>query len=189
MTTNKWGRTGGFFTVGEVIDRMDPSQSGKHKVNWKTGGAAQDQLTDTGDHPWSSTIHPSSDPSLNQTGGPHTGLRPGTKVFGISIDGQDYMIMGTMPSTGSGSPDGSPTYDSDIPQPAKDSSSGADGVGVQPRHGDVRLQLTEDGTGSAQPNDNADTKSIIQFGVDESTNGAAKEPGKETIANQNAMTA
>ena len=188
MTTNKWGRTGGFVTVGEVIDRMDPTQSGKHKVKWKSGGANQDQLGGGDDHPWSGTIHHAANPSLNQTGGPHTGLRPGTKVFGMSIDGQDFMIMGTMPSTGSGSPDGSPTYDSDIPQSAKDGNGGGE-VGAQPRNGDVRLQLQEDETGAAMAGGSSDSRSITKYAEEDGNNGASLQPHQETIANHDKMSA
>lgn len=186
MTTNKMGRLGGFVSIGEVIDRMDPTQSGQHKVKWKIGGANQDQFGGKGDHPWSKSLYPSSNPSLNQTGGPHTGLRPGTKVMGISLDGQDFFIIGSMPSSGKGEADGNPTYDSDIPQPAKDENSGE--VGAQPRHGDVRLQIKEDDSGVSSGSSN-DGKSITLFGEEESTNGAAKEPKKETIANENMMAA
>jgi hypothetical protein len=190
MATNKFGRTGGFVSMGEIIDRMDPTQSGQHKVKWKTGGANQDQMGGNDDHPWSKTLSPSHNPSLNQTGGPHTGMRPGTKVMGISMDGQDFFILGTMPSSGKGSADGSPTYDSDIPQHAKDSSSGGDGVGAQPRNGDVRLQLKEDDSGAPMDSDGGgDSKSITKWAEEESTNGKADKPAKETVANGDAETA
>jgi hypothetical protein len=187
MATNKLGRTGGYVSMGEVIDRMDPTQSGQHKVKWKIGGANQDQFGGNDDHPWSKSVYPSHNPSLNQTGGPHTGMRPGTKVVGISLDGQDYFILGTMPSSGSGSTDGNATFNSDIPQPAKDTQSSG-GVAAQPNNGDVRLSIQEDSTGM-NSGTTSDGKSVIQFGVDESTNGAAKEPTLESVANENTMSA
>ena len=189
MATNKMGRTAGYVSMGEIIDRMDPTQSGKHKVKWKSGGANQDQMGGNDDHPWSHMLHPSHNPSLNQTGGPHVGLRPGSKVMGISMDGQDFFILGSMPSTGKGEADGKPTYDSDIAQHSKDDSSGGDGVGGQPRNGDVRLQLKEGEGGVPQQMDNTDSKSITLWAEEDSTNGKAKEPKKETIANGDTMSA
>lgn len=145
MTTTNYGRTAGFFSTGEVKDRMDPTQSGLLRVNWNIGGANQDTLGKE-ELPWSKVLYNSSDPALKQTGGPHVGLREGSKVFGFSLDGQDWVILGSIVQGGKGEPDSNPTYDSDIPRPAKSQQVDGPSYGVdpQPRYGDVNDIVTQD---------------------------------------------
>jgi hypothetical protein len=171
MATNQFGRTGGFFSVGEVVDRFDPTQSGLLKVNWNMGGANQNEIGKT-DLPWSKALYPSSNPSLKQTGGPHTGLREGSRVFGFSMDGQDYVILGSIVQGGKGEPDGKPEYDSEIPRPAKSEKVEGDGQGQvdpQPRYGDKNDIVTQ--------------KSIWKYAEEEGGQDkkAAKYPSYETV--------
>ena len=129
------GRASGFIAVGEVMDVNDPWQHGAVKVQWKIGSAAQNELG-LDDLPWTKAMFPSTNPSLGQVGGPHTGLRKGSTVIGIPMggDGQDFLIIGSLVSTGNGQPDQTQTPDSDIARAAKQSKN--DDVS-QPRYGDV----------------------------------------------------
>lgn len=151
---SRFGRSGGYLTVGRVVNvEDDPTQSGQVRVIWETGAASQDTL-DEKDVPWTRTMFPTTNPSLEQTGGPHTGLRKGSKVYGVPLgdDGQEFMIIGSVPSSGKGEADGKPELDSDIPQAAKDGEA-RDGES-QPRKGDVNAVVTKD-------------KSITLFGEEE----------------------
>lgn len=143
MSLTNFGASSGFIAMGVVVDHEnDPSQSGMVKVRWMTGAAVQDQLSDD-DLPWTRTLFPSTDPALSQTGGPHTGLRKGSTVVGIPLDGQgqDYLVIGSTVKSGSGSEGGGQvTYDSDIPRAAKSASIGGQ---AQPRYGDVNGIVTE----------------------------------------------
>lgn len=138
-----FGQPSGFIAVGEVVDHLnDPSQSGMVRVRWKTGSAVQDQIAD-GDLPWTRTMFPSTDPALSQTGGPHTGLRRGSLVVGIPLDGQgqDYLVVGTIVRSGTSSEGGGQSqYDSDLPRPSKSDSIGGQ---AQPRYGDVNGIVTQ----------------------------------------------
>lgn len=133
------------LVIGEVINRMDdPTQTGQCKVQWNMGQINQSDLQES-DLPWSKSLMSRHSASLRGVGGPHTGYLGknegkdggGSKVYGLSMsgDGQDMVILGSVPSGGSGSPDGNPTYNSDIPQPGKSQSNGQGG-GDQPNYGD-----------------------------------------------------
>lgn len=137
------GRHSGFIAVGEVVNRDDdPSQSGKVRVRWKTGSATQEAVADD-DLPWTGSVFPSTNPSLGQTGGPHTGLQKGSTVIGIPLDGQgqDFLILGSVVSGGQSSPDEPAKFDSDIPQAGKSDSNGGES---QPRYGDVNGVVCEE---------------------------------------------
>jgi hypothetical protein len=143
VAEQNYGRTGGYFTVGIVKNvEDDPTQTGLVKVQWQVGGGAQDQLGED-DLPWTRCMFPASNPSLGQTGGPHTGLRVGSVVYGVPIDGagQEFMIVGSSPKSGDGDPDQDAQYDSDIPQPAKIQDVGGQD---QPRYGDVNAIVTQE---------------------------------------------
>ena len=162
MTDKSFGHTGGFFVFGEVVNRKDdPTQTGKAKVRWNIGGINQSQMSES-DLPWSGALFPVSNPSLSGTGGPHTGLREGSKVVGISPsgDGQDVIMLGTVVSAGKGGTDGSKTFDSDIPIPAKDQSTGGQ---TQPKSGDQNGVVTND--------------SIVKYGQDQGGGAPAASAG------------
>lgn len=136
-------RTG--LVMGEVVDRMtDPTQTGQCKVKWNMGQINQSDMSE-GDLPYSKSLMSRHSASLRGIGGPHTGYLGsnegkqggGSKVYGLSIsgDGQDMIILGSVPSGGKGDVDGQPQYDSDIPTPGKTESNG-EGGGSQPNHGD-----------------------------------------------------
>jgi Gp5 N-terminal OB domain len=137
--TGTASRTG--LVIGEVISRQDPTQTGMVKVRWNLGQINQSDLKEE-DLPWSKSLMSRHSASIRGMGGPHTGYLAanegkgeGSKVYGISIsgDGQDFIVIGSVPSGGSGNPDGQPQYNSDIPQPAKQQDVG--GIS-QPRYGD-----------------------------------------------------
>jgi len=133
--TGAASRTG--LVIGEVINRKDdPTQTGQCKVRWNLGQINQSEFSEN-DLPWSKSLMSRHSASIKGVGGPHTGYLEGSKVYGFSIsgDGQDMIILGSVPSGGSGSPDGQPTYNSDIPQPGKNQSNGQGG-GDQPLYGD-----------------------------------------------------
>ena len=134
-STGGASRTG--LVIGEVINRKDdPTQTGQVKVRWNLGQINQSDLSED-DLPWSKSLMSRHSASIKGVGGPHTGYLEGTKVYGLSIsgDGQDMIVLGSVPSGGKGDIDGQPQYDSDIPQPAKIESNGQGG-GNQPRYGD-----------------------------------------------------
>jgi hypothetical protein len=133
---------GGFITFGEVVNVADdPTQSGLVRVKWQLGAATQTEVPDT-DLPWTKSVLPSTNPSLKQTGGPHTGLQKGSRVVGVPIDGsgQEFLIIGSIVSSGTGKPDEKATLDSDIPRAAKVEENGGE---KQPRHGDVNDVVTQ----------------------------------------------
>lgn len=159
MSVRDLGKSGGFLTIGEVVNRKDdPTQSGMVRVRWLTGGAVQHEIADD-DLPWTAAIHAGSNPSLGQTGGPHTGFREGTKVVGIPIDGQgqDFLILGSLVKMGTGDVDQPGTIDSDIPQAAKSNENGGE---TQPRWGDVNAVVTQ--------------KSIVEYAESEAGGRSAK---------------
>lgn len=126
------------LVMGEVMNRKDdPTQTGQCKVKWNMGQASQSNMSED-DLPWSKSMMSKHSASIKGVGGPHTGYLEGSKVYGLSTgaDGQDFVILGSVPSGGSGSPDGQPTYDSDIPQPGKTQNNGQGG-GSQPKYGDM----------------------------------------------------
>lgn len=144
MTESNLGRTAGFVAVGTVVNRKDdPSQTGKCKVRWNIGGVNQDQLQEH-ELPWSDKLHGSSNPSLGNKGGIHTGLLEGSTVIGISPagDGQDIVIIGSLVKSGNGNPDSTPTWDSDLPIAAKDQNNGQGG-GSQPKYDDINGVVTQ----------------------------------------------
>ena len=167
MTDKNTGRN--FFVMGEVVNRKDdPTQTGRCRVRWNIGALSQDQLGDD-DLPWSRSLYGGGqNPSVRNTGGPHTGYQEGSKVYGFSPsgDGQDVIIMGSMPSGGKSSPDGSGAneYDSDIPHAAKSEQNGQSGGGSQsqPSFGDRNGVVTQ--------------SSIWKFGEQEG--GPTKSPSK-----------
>lgn len=133
--TGTASRTG--LVMGEVVNRKDdPTQTGQCKVKWNMGQISQSDLSE-GDLPWSKSLMSRHSASLKGVGGPHTGYMEKSKVYGLSIsgDGQDMIILGSVPSGGKGDVDGQPQYDSDIPTPGKTESNG-DGGGSQPSFGD-----------------------------------------------------
>lgn len=159
MTEKNLGRAGGFMCFGEVLNRDDdPTQTGKCKVKWNIGGINQSQLGED-DLPWSSILSPSSNPNLKNIGTPQTGLMKGSKVVGFSPsgDGQDVIILGSMPSAGKGGTDGTKDFKSDIPIPAQSQENGGQSQGS---YGDKNGVVTEN--------------SIVQYGQDEGGNGAAQ---------------
>ncbi len=139
--TGSASRTG--IVIGEVVNRLDdPTQSGMCKVRWNLGQINQSELKEE-DLPWTKSLMSAHSASLRGIGGPHTGYigsnegkGEDTKVYGVSIsgDGQDFIILGSVPSAGKGDVDGVPQYDSDIPQPGKIEKNGQGQV--QPRYGD-----------------------------------------------------
>lgn len=146
MADKDFGRSSGIISVGTVVNRKDdPSQSGRLKVRWETGGLSQADMQES-DLRWSPTLFHSANPSASSNtqgaagtgpiGGPHTGLLEGSKVYGIpvSADGQTMLIIGAAPAAGNAQPDGSPTFDSNIPAEAKSQSNGGEN---QPRYGDT----------------------------------------------------
>lgn len=137
------GAYAGLISIGTVVDvENDPSQSGMVRVRWQTGSATQDKIQDD-DLPWTRVLFPATNPSLSQTGGPHTGLRVGSTVVGIPLDGsgQEFLVIGTIVRGGSGGLDSPPVYDSDIPQPSKVQSNGGE---TQPRFGDVNSVVSQE---------------------------------------------
>jgi hypothetical protein len=134
-STGSASRTG--LVIGEVLNRKDdPTQTGQCKVRWNLGQINQSDLSES-DLAWSKSLMSRHSASLKGVGGPHTGYLEGSKVYGLSIsgDGQDMIILGSVPSGGKGEVDGQPEYDSDIPQPGKSESNG-EGGGNQPKYGD-----------------------------------------------------
>lgn len=131
------------LVMGEVVDRMsDPTQTGMVKVRWNMGQINQSDLSEK-DLPYSKSLMSRHSASIRGIGGPHTGYigsnegkGGGSKVYGMSIsgDGQDMIILGSVPSAGKGDPDGQPQYDSDIPQPGKVEKNGTGES--QPKYGD-----------------------------------------------------
>jgi hypothetical protein len=151
MAETSFGRPSGYMAVGRVVNvKDDPTQTGQVRVKWLEGAASQDTIGDE-DLPWTRCLFPVSNPSLGQTGGPHTGLQVGSMVYGTTVDGagQEYMIMGSAPKSGSGEHDQDPTFDSDIPQSAKQEKTSE----TQPRYGDVNAIVTK--------------KSIVPYGEQE----------------------
>jgi len=112
-------------------------------------------------------MFPPTNPSLGGVGGPHTGLKVGSKVYGSPTDGsgQDFLIVGTLVAGGKGDPDQEQKSDSDVPAEAKEQTK--DGLN-QPRYGDRRYDADAK---------KLDIKSIIQWAADE---GADKKPAKYT---------
>lgn len=161
MAERNLGKSAGWISVGEVMNRDDdPSQTGSCRVNWKLGGISQDQLKES-ELPWSPSLSGSANPSLGHTGGPHTGHAKGSQVIGISPsgDGQDFIILGSMPKGGTGQPDGNPTYSSDLPYPALSQENG--GEKQSGKSGDVNGIVTQN--------------SIVKYGEEEGGNfGNAK---------------
>lgn len=161
------GRYSGHVVVGEVVDTADPWQSGSVRVLWHVGSAVQDQLSKE-DLPWSRVMFSSTNPSLGQVGGPHTGLRVGSKVYGMPVDGagQDFLVLGSVVSSGTGEPDQQQTPDSDIPTGAKQQTM--DGLS-QPRFSDKNnVALRPDGS--------VVRESIVQYARDEG--GPQRRPCK-----------
>lgn len=152
------GRFSGHLVIGTVVDNNDPWQAGNYKVRWQVGSAVQDQLSD-GDLPWSRTLFPPTNPSLKKVGGPHTGLLPGTRVYGFPVDGagQDFVIIGSVVSAGQGQPDQQQTPDSEIPTGAKVHQ--VDGID-QPHFGDKNDV-------ARKPDGGVVTDSIVQYARDE----------------------
>ena len=135
MADRSQGKTGGWITVGKVLNRKDdPTQSGMVKVQWQSGGAGQDQMSED-DLPWTKTMNPVSNQGLDQKGGSHSCLMENSTVIGMPIDaaGQEFVIIGSMTKAGNGDIDQSANYDSHIPQAAKNEG----GAESQPRYGDV----------------------------------------------------
>jgi hypothetical protein len=153
MSGKNFGRAGGYLAVGKVVNvKDDPTQSGQVRVKWTVGGASQNKLQDD-EVPWSRTLFPASNPSLGQTGGPHTGLQVNSVVYGIPIgdDGQEFLVIGSVPKSGDAEVDQEGKFDSDIPQPAKVKENDGES---QPRHGDINGVVTKD-------------KSIWKYGEEE----------------------
>lgn len=162
MSDRNLGRASGFIAIGTVANVAgDPTQSGQARVKWQIGAAAQDQMQE-GDLPWSKVLFHPANPSLNQTGGPHTGLQVGSQVVGVPIDGhgQDYLILGSIAKMGNGAPDGTATYDSDVPQSAKVQTNGGQ---QQPRYGDVNYVVTKSESIVAYGQNQGGTNSAAQF--------------------------
>lgn len=156
------GRYSGFITVGEVVNvEDDPTQSGQARVKWLSGAAVADKVSDE-DRPWHPSLFPTSNPSLGQTGGPHTGLRKGSRVIGIPLDGagQDFLILGTIVKGGEGGSDGGAKIDSDIPQPAKIQQNGGED---QPRWGDRNSVVTDDSIVKYAENEGGREKKAARF--------------------------
>lgn len=154
------------LVVGEVSNVADPWQAGNVKVKWRVGSAMQDQLEDA-DLPWTRVMHPPTNPSLGQVGGPHTGLKVGSKVYGVPVDGsgQDFIIMGTIVAGSNGQPDQTNDPNSDIPTAAKQQSM--DSL-QQPKYGDHN---------NVAKNDNElVTQSIVDYARDKG--GPKKQPAK-----------
>lgn len=152
MTERNFGKSGGFMVFGEVVNRDDdPTQTGKVKTKWNIGGINQSQMGE-GDLPWSTVMQGSHNPSLNNIGSQHTGLMKGSKVIGFSPsgDGQDIIVIGSMPSSGKGGTDGTKDFKSDIPLPAQSESNGGQSQGS---FGDKNGVVTQD--------------SIVKYGQDE----------------------
>ena len=106
---------------GTVVDRKsDPTQSGQVKVRWDIGTINQSDLKDD-ELPYSRSLLGSQSASLKGIGGPHTGLIEGSRVIGFTVsgDGQEVMILGSIPSSGNAAVDGQVQFNSDIPTPAK----------------------------------------------------------------------
>jgi hypothetical protein len=151
-------------------------------VKWQSGGAAQNELKEE-DLPWTSVLLGTDNRALGQAGKSPTGLRKGSKVFGIPIDrgGQDFLIIGSHVAAGSGEPDTELKYDSDIPQAAKTEKGNQDGE-QQPKYGDIRLlyqEWQEEKDGNAKDEDNQnqqEQKSIWEYGRDEG--GPDRKPAK-----------
>lgn len=143
MSVKSLGAYSGFIAIGEVVDvEGDPSQSGRARVRWRTGSATQSVIAD-GDLPWTKPMFSTSDPALSQTGGPHTGLRKGSMVVGVPVDGQgqDFLIIGSILPGGDGGVDQPAVFDSHMPQSAKVEENGGQ---RQRRYGDVNGVVTQD---------------------------------------------
>lgn len=149
-------------------DVGDPWQAGHVKVQWEVGSAAQDQLG-VGDLPWTRVMFPSTNPSLKKTGGPHTGLRVGSKVYGWPVDGagQDFVIVGSLLSAGTGEPDQQQTNDSEAPTGTKQQD--VDGI-TQPHYADHNDVAKKHG------GQDVVTQSIVDYARDEG--GPDKRPCK-----------
>jgi hypothetical protein len=163
-STGAASRTG--LVIGEVLNRKDdPTQTGQCKVRWNLGQVAQSEFSED-DIPWSKSLMSRHSASIKGVGGPHTGYLEGSKVYGLSIsgDGQDMVILGSVPSGGKGDVDTQPQYDSDIPQPAKVQSNGQGG-GNQPRYGDKNGVVEE-----------YKDESVIKYAQDKG--GPEKNPAK-----------
>lgn len=117
---------GAGIVVGTVKNRKDdPTQSGKVQVQWDN---EQSQLGE-GDLPWTSSVFPSTNPSMGKVGGPHTGHMEGSRVIAIRVgkDGQDKLILGSLLSAGNSSPDSyPPKFESDAPAHAKSQQNGGE---------------------------------------------------------------
>lgn len=120
--------------IGEVTNVADPWQAGAVKVQWRVGSAVQDELSDE-ERPWTRCLYPSTNPSLKQVGGPHTGLKVGSKVYGMPVDGsgQDFLIIGSIVPGSNGQPDQTNDPDSEVPTVVKQQEM--DGL-QQPKYGD-----------------------------------------------------
>lgn len=131
------------LVIGEVVDRLsDPTQTGMVKVRWNMGQGTQSDMAES-DLPYSKSLMSVHSASIRGIGGPHVGYigsnegnGGGSKVYGLSIsgDGQDFIVLGSVPSGGNGSIDSSPQYNSDIPVPGKVQQNGQGGS--QPQYGD-----------------------------------------------------
>lgn len=130
------GAHSGYIAIGTVVDvAEDPWQAGNMKVRWQLGAAAQSDISDN-DLPWTRSLFPTTNPALQQTGGPITGARKGSTVVGIPVgaDGQDFLVIGTILRAGTGKPDQQQKPDSEAPRPTKEPEN--NGLS-QPRYGDV----------------------------------------------------
>jgi hypothetical protein len=172
----QFGRTGGFLTIGEVVNvKDDPTQTGKAKVKWLVGAASQGDISEE-DLPWTASMSPSTNPNINGIGTPVTGLMVGSKVYGVPLsgDGQEFMIIGSVPKSGNGEVDSDAQYNSDIPAVAKQQENGGE---QQEKFGDKNNVVTE--------------KSIITFAEEEGGDSkqAAKYPKlKDSIGHVDAIT-
>jgi hypothetical protein len=161
------GRFSGHVVVGTVVSIDDPWQSGSVKVRFQVGSAVQDQLSDD-DLPWSRVMFSSVNSSLKQVGGPHTGLQVGSRVYAVPVDGAglDYLVIGSVVTSGTGEPDATQTPDSDVPTGTK--MQALDSIS-QPRYGDINNVALDSSGGVIKT-------SIVDYARDRG--GPEKRPAK-----------
>lgn len=106
MNTENFMQNGGRFHwfTGVVEDIQDPKEMGRVRVRCYGFHTKNKDDIPTEDLPWASPMLPITSPSMTELGTSATGLLKGTWVIGFFRDGsngQDPIIMGTIPSMSS----------------------------------------------------------------------------------------